>query len=79
MKKLCVLVLHHEKKQRWFYEKMVVDYIGMRMRDDGGRPDEKGPRAAEASRYQTYKGTDHDGEHQDRRKDEKTDPAHKNA
>ena len=22
---------------------MVVDYIGMRMRDDGGRPDEKGP------------------------------------
>ena len=45
---------------------MVVDYIGMRMRDDGGRPDEKGARAAEASRYQAYKGTDYDREHQNR-------------
>ena len=46
---------------------MVVDYIGMCVLNDGGCPNEKGTRAAEASRYQTYKGTDYDGEHQNRR------------
>ena len=46
---------------------MVVDYIGSNVCDDGGGSDKKGPRTAEASRYQTYKGTDYDGEHQNRR------------
>ena len=43
-----------------------MDYIGMCVLNDGGCADEKGARAAEASRYQTYKGTDYDGKHQNR-------------
>ena len=46
---------------------MVVDYIGMCVLYDGGCPNKKGTCTAEASRYQTYKGTDYDGEHQNRR------------
>lgn len=46
---------------------MVVDYIGMCVFNDGGCPDEKGARTAETSRNQAYKGTDYDGEHQNRR------------